>query len=682
MIKSKKIKLMTLIALIFSIFISIFFIIESENKQSQASTQKEVAYESEIFGTEIISLEIIADDDEWEEMLENAAAEEYIMADVIVNGTKFQNVGVRPKGNSSLTDVVNSDSDRYSFRIQFDEYIDDQTAFGLESLVVNNMIGDNTYMKEYISYDLMTEIGVDAPLFGYTDMKINGEDWGLYLAVELYDDSYEERVFNDLSGELYNVKNISKEVTGMETLNENQTNVGSEETSTDLEDEIPMQDSNNGMSEDEEIPMQDSNNGMSEDKEIPMQDSNNGMPEDKEIPNQQMEESESGGSLQYTDDDPDSYPEIFENVVGNATDSEFGNVVEALEALSEGEELETYFDVDQTLKYLAVHTFVVNLDSYSSSMAQNYYLYENDGQVTILPWDYNLAWGGFQTSDVSSVINFPIDTPVSDVDMSTRPLIEKLFENSEYLETYHSYLNEILETYFLDGQFEEKVNEIDGLISEYVENDATAFIDFEQYEEAVISFTELGNLRAESVEGQLNGTIPSTTEEQTSDSSSLIDAGSLEISTLGSMGGGNKGGEMSDMPDVQADGALSEMESEIDPELMKQAMDLITEANGEVTNQVTEELVSLGITQEQIEEIITELEKSPEERGSGGPPGNTVDTNQNAPQEEGEETSQLNQQASDASTTENTEYDYMQIGLFSAIVIGALFFVKNYKRKY
>lgn len=57
-------------------------------------------------------------------MLDNAAEETYIMVDVVVNGTTFTNVGIRPKGNSSLRDVASSDSDRYSFRLKFDEYVD------------------------------------------------------------------------------------------------------------------------------------------------------------------------------------------------------------------------------------------------------------------------------------------------------------------------------------------------------------------------------------------------------------------------------------------------------------------------------------------------------------------------------------------------------------------------------
>lgn len=54
------------------------------------------------------------------------------------------------------------------------------------SFVANNMVGDNTYMKEYVSYELMQEIDVDASLFGFADIKVNGEGWGLYLALETF----------------------------------------------------------------------------------------------------------------------------------------------------------------------------------------------------------------------------------------------------------------------------------------------------------------------------------------------------------------------------------------------------------------------------------------------------------------------------------------------------------------
>ncbi|WP_312813963.1 CotH kinase family protein [Sedimentibacter sp.] len=515
MIQSKKINIIVAFAVVLALVISIASVVIGNMQKANGNLETESEYASKIFGTDIISVEIIADEADWQNMLNSAASEQYIMADVIVNGTKFQNVGVRPKGNSSLTQVASSDSDRYSFRLQFDEYIKDQTCFGLESFVVNNMLGDNTYMKEYVSYELMKEIGVDAPYFGYADIKVNGESWGLYLAVELYNDSFEQRVYKDTSGMLYNVKSMD---------------MGGNQTEQPGGNIMQQRPDNFNFSP-------------------PSGADNSAPPAQIDIGNNSSGinfgvrggRGSSGGSLEYTDDNTESYGAIFNNVVGKGTDSDYQRVVQALKALSEGKELETYFDVDQILRYLAAHTIVVNLDSYSSSMAQNYYIYEREGKITILPWDYNLAWGGFQSGNTLSVINFPIDTPLSGVEMSSRPLIEKLFANTEYLEKYHSYLQQLLDEYFLNGKFEEKINTLDALISEYVKNDATAFCTYEEYKTAVSTFINLGNLRAQSVQGQLDGTVPSTVSEQNTNAGQLISAGNLSLSDLGSMMGGRGG---------------------------------------------------------------------------------------------------------------------------------------------
>lgn len=199
------------------------------------------------------------------------------------------------------------------------------------------------------------------------------------------------------------------------------------------------------------------------------------------------------------------------------------------------------------LRYFAAHSVVVNLDSYSSGMAQNYYIYERDGKLTILPWDYNLAWGGFQSGNASSVINFPIDTPVSGIDMSSRPLIDKLFSDPEYLERYHGYLQQIINNYFAEGKFQEKINALDALISDYVKNDPTAFCTYDEYKSAVSAFITLGDLRAQSIQGQLDGTIPSTTVGQNADPTSLVSTESLDLSQLGSNMGG-RGGNGSAFP--------------------------------------------------------------------------------------------------------------------------------------
>ena len=141
--------------------------------------------------TKVLDIQIIADEIEWSQMLENATAEEYIPATIIIDGEKLETVGIRPKGNSSLSMVAQDDtSDRYSFKLEFDHYVSGQTWLGLDKIVINNMQGDSTYMKEYLSYDIMNYVGVETPLYTFANISDNGQTGGFYLAVEAFEDCY------------------------------------------------------------------------------------------------------------------------------------------------------------------------------------------------------------------------------------------------------------------------------------------------------------------------------------------------------------------------------------------------------------------------------------------------------------------------------------------------------------
>lgn len=474
-------------------------------------------YPEKLFGVEMIQIDIQVDKDKWQSMLDNAVNEAYIACDVTVNGAKFSTIGIRPKGNSSLSMVAGSDSDRFSFKLQFDEYVGGQTCFGLDKFVLNNMQGDYTYMKEYISYYLMEYMGVDSPLFNFAHVTVNGEEWGLYLAIENYEESFVERNYNTLEGNLYSVKMVNERFSA---------------------DERTLSD--------------------------------DGRQNERFMPPDKMSGfggRGGGGNLVYTDNNSASYSTIFENAIFNTSkENDFQRVITALEKLSKGEELETYFNVDQILRYFAVHTTVVNTDSYISNMQQNYYLYEVNGKVTILPWDYNLAFGGFQADDASTVINFPIDTPVSGVTLEERPLLAKLLEVPEYKEKYHSYLKEVAD-YLNSQEFDMQIKALDEKIKDYVKNDATAFCTFEQYEKAIETLTQLCKLRAESILGQLSGTIPSTTEEQNT-SADLIDAADMDLSAMGGHGGGKRNG-MGQFPISEQLLELNDIEEKNDSHLTK-----------------------------------------------------------------------------------------------------------------
>lgn len=462
-------------------------------------------YVVKLFGSGVITLEITADEQSWARMLENAEVEEYLPCDVRINGTTFRSVGIRPKGNSSLRQVASSDSDRYSFRLKFDKYVKGQTCFGLTDFVLNNMIGDASYMKEYLSYDIMRFIGVNTPLVQFADISVNGAAWGFYLAVEKYDDAFESRVYGDTSGQLYNVKMPDSQ--GAQPAADQAGLANMPATAATMQG-VPQ-----GMP-----PGGQSAGGMG----------------------RGMGAASSGGALVYTNDDPASYAAIFDSAVSsqiNTADKQA--VVAAIKALNTGEGWEVRFDVDQLLRYFAAHTVVVNLDSYVSSMAQNYYLYEKNGVLSVLPWDYNLAFGGFQGGGASETVNFPIDTPVSGVSMQERPLLARLLENETYKARYHAYLQQIADGYLSD--IADTIAALDERIKAYVQADASSFVTYEQYTAAAPMLRQLLQLRAQSIKGQLDGSIPATAQGQSAEPGKLVNASSIDMQALGRMAGGMGG---------------------------------------------------------------------------------------------------------------------------------------------
>lgn len=491
---------------------------------------KTLGYESRLFDTSYVhSIDIVMDD--WDSFIENCESEEYSSCAVVIDGESYKNIAIRAKGNTSLSQVSNYGSDRYSFKLEFDHYSDSTTCHGLDKLCLNNIIQDNTYMRDYLCYTMMNYAGVSSPLCSFAYITVNGEDWGLYLAVEAVEDSFLERNY-DSTGNLYkpdstsmgggrgNGKDFDQDDFDLSKFDKfNTENSGKNDTS----------DSTETSSKNNFQPPQMGNFGGGK--------GNNGgfggMGSDDV-------------KLIYTDDDFDSYENIFDSAKTDITDSDKARLINSLKVLNSDDAASTV-DVDAVIKYFAIHNFVCNFDSYTGSMIHNYYLCENGGILSMIPWDYNLAFGGFVGgSDSTSMINYPIDSPVSGGDTDSRPMLAWIFADEEYTELYHEALSEFIANYFESGYFGEEIDRVTALISPYVEKDPTKFCTYDEFTEGVAALKEFCTLRAESVRGQLDGTIPSTSDAQSEDSSALISGSSVNISAMGSMNGGGMGGGRQD----------------------------------------------------------------------------------------------------------------------------------------
>ena len=561
--------------------------------EALGGTGVNMEYESRLFDTdEPITVDIQMEQSAWDEMLANAMSEEYYVCDVVINGQRISNVAVRPKGNTSLSAIaMDPDSDRYSLKLEFDHYVEGQTCWGLDKLILNNNYADATNMKEAVVYDMYQYLGADASLYNYAKVSANGEYWGVYLALEAVEESFMLRNFGTQDGELYKPDNMEMGGGKDSPSGASVPNMGGMDISgLDISDFAGMTppSGGNGFPSGGSSGKEGSSDGGAQSGESGRPSGNGfsgGFPggqgsfdpgsmpggqgsfdpgqmpggqgsfdpgnmpggqgsfDPGQMPGGQgggFSRSSGGADLNYSDDDPDSYASIWEGSVTKTGNADHKRVVTALKNISQGTELETYLDVDNVLKYMAVHTFAVNMDSLSGSMAHNYYLYEYGGQLNLFPWDYNLSFGGMSAGgDASAMVNDAIDTPFSGT-----KFFDALLADEEYLARYHAYLQQLVDEYVNGGRFDETYQRIRSQIDALVETDPTAFYSYEEYQNAAEILYETVKLRAQSIDGQLAGTIPATDAGQRQDSSALIDASHIDVKAMGQfdMGGGRQEG--------------------------------------------------------------------------------------------------------------------------------------------
>lgn len=485
----KKYKMILLSGLLVVVFcVAAYFLVERAD--SAADT-----YAAHIFQEDTVNeINIEIDETDWQDMLENPLEEEYHKANITINGETIGNVAIRTKGNNSLTSVANSDSDRYSFKLDFDYYDNNGNYYGLKKLCLNNNYSDNSSMREYISYKIMGEMGLDVPECAYSHITVNGEECGLYLAVEPVDEVFLAEHFADATGDLYKPEGVGG----------------------------------------------------------------------------------TGANLVYNGDDISAYTGL--NLKTNLNSSDGKEILALMQALEDGEGLEEVLDAEKALKYIAANVALANFDSYLGNTTHNFYLYEENGRFTIIPWDMNLAFGGFgggevdiyeptkqsmggfgggdkrkDTQDNDAVTNAAENTeaqadannqpqPHNNADMQgmpsmdsgEKPLLTTLLENETYRSMYEGYLKEIAEKYFTQEYMTELVTKIHDLIAPYVQNDPTAFCTYEEFEQACstdptdqYSLVYYAVNMAESIENQLNGGEPT-------------------FNTSSMQGGGFGGGKQSD----------------------------------------------------------------------------------------------------------------------------------------
>lgn len=240
-------------------------------------------------------------------------------------------------------------------------------------------------------------------------------------------------------------------------------------------------------------------------------------------------------ALQYLGENANRYSNIFDNAKFDIDEGDKNRLIASLKQLDENEDLESAINIDRVLNYFVVQAFVLNMDNYLGWTTHNYFLYEEEGVLEMIPWDYNLAFGTYNLGssrpirDPNTLINYPILTPAPMDVLTQRPLFYQLINNPVYRALYLDGFERFTKTY----PFEIEIRETHELIAPYVKEDPTAFSSYEDYELAIETLIELVTLRKSSVEKQLDETIPATHVGQSETEFTGVDASHLEIRHLG-----------------------------------------------------------------------------------------------------------------------------------------------------
>ncbi|MBO6517220.1 MAG: CotH kinase family protein, partial [Bacteroidia bacterium] len=117
----------------------------------------------------------------WDQILDSLyveGQEERMLASVVIEGERFDNVGVRYKGFSS----VSVDRKKNPFNIKLD-YVSDQSFYGQTKIKLSNVIQDPSFVRETLSYEIARKY-MPASRANFANVYVNDTFWGVYTNVE------------------------------------------------------------------------------------------------------------------------------------------------------------------------------------------------------------------------------------------------------------------------------------------------------------------------------------------------------------------------------------------------------------------------------------------------------------------------------------------------------------------
>lgn len=151
--------------------------------------------------------------------------------------------------------------------------------------------------------------------------------------------------------------------------------------------------------------------------------------------------------------------------------------------------IDRILDVDKAIWMIAFNNVLVNLDSYTGTFVQNYYLYRDGNQrFASVIWDLNMCFGGFPLSGTGQPLNLTglqQFSPVFGANLAARPLIKQLLANPTYRRMYFAHLRTITAENFANTSYITEAQNLMALIDAAVQADTKKFYTYTQFQNSL-----------------------------------------------------------------------------------------------------------------------------------------------------------------------------------------------------
>jgi spore coat protein CotH len=147
--------------------------------------------------TRLHELRVVMDPNDWTSLQREFLSNQYYAANFSLDGQVLEQVGIRSRGKGSRSGV------KPGLEIDTNKYVSNQEFNGVKKLVLDNVIQDNTFLKEPLAYPVFEAMGIPGPQIAYTRVTVNDQYWGVYWLIENIDKNFLAKRFGEKEGILY-----------------------------------------------------------------------------------------------------------------------------------------------------------------------------------------------------------------------------------------------------------------------------------------------------------------------------------------------------------------------------------------------------------------------------------------------------------------------------------------------